>query len=196
MLIKIFSNLNLKLLTPYLFGSIPFAFFGASISIGKELFEILLFFVLVIAGIFLLIESKSFNKNQVKVKQIPKILSIFIGSLIGFVSGIVGIGGGIFLSPFLFLMKAGYPKHIATTASLFILINSIFGVAGQLTKDIVFNALELALASATKKKYPHGTDIRVKIDPESGAYESFRCWTIVEDEAFENLEICYTKYTS
>lgn len=133
------GNLNLKLLTPYLFGSIPFAFFGASISIGKELFEILLFFVLVIAGIFLLIESKSFNKNQVIVKQIPKILSIFIGSLIGFVSGIVGIGGGIFLSPFLFLMKAGHPKHIATTASLFILINSIFGVAGQLTKDIVFN---------------------------------------------------------
>jgi len=36
-------------------------------------------------------------------------------------------------------MKAGYPKHIATTASLFILINSIFGVAGQLTKDIVFD---------------------------------------------------------
>ena len=107
--------------------------------IEKDLFEILFFFVLVIAGIFLLIESKSFNKNQIIVKQIPKILSIFIGSLIGFVSGIVGIGGGIFLSPFLFLMKAGYPKHIATTASLFILINSIFGVAGQLTKDIVFN---------------------------------------------------------
>ena len=74
------GNLNFKLLIPYLIGSVPFAFFGASISIGKELFEILLF-----------------------------------------------------------LMKAGYPKHIATTASLFILINSIFGVAGQLTKDIVIN---------------------------------------------------------
>ena len=49
------GNLNLKLLTPYLFGSIPFAFIGASISIEKELFEILLFFVLFIAGIFLLI---------------------------------------------------------------------------------------------------------------------------------------------
>ena len=51
----------------------------------------------------------------------------------------MGIGGGIFLSPILFLIKAGYPKHIATAASLFILVNSIFGVAGQLTKDIVFN---------------------------------------------------------
>ena len=133
------GNLNIKLLTPYLVGSIPLAFLGASISIEKEIFEILLFFILVIAGIFLLIGSKSFNKDQIKIKQIPKILSISIGSVIGFISGIVGIGGGIFLSPLLFLMKAGYPKHIATTASLFILINSIFGVAGQLTKNIVFN---------------------------------------------------------
>ena len=133
------GNLNLKLLTPYLFGSIPFAFIGASISIEKELFEILLFFVLFIAGIFLLIESKSFNEDQIKLKKIPKILSIFVGSIIGFVSGVVGIGGGIFLSPFLFLVKAGYPKHIVTSASLFILINSIFGVIGQLTKDAVFD---------------------------------------------------------
>ena len=133
------GNLNLKLLTPYLMGSIPLAFFGASISITKELFEILLFVILIIAGIFLLIESKSFNDDQIKINSIPKIISLLIGSIIGFTSGIIGIGGGIFLSPILFLMKAGYPKQIATTASLFILINSIFGVAGQLTKDIVFD---------------------------------------------------------
>ena len=133
------GNLNLKLLTPYLMGSIPFAFFGASISITKELFEISLFVILIIAGIFLLIESKSFNDDQIKINSIPKIISLLIGSIIGFTSGIIGIGGGIFLSPILFLMKAGYPKQIATTASLFILINSIFGVAGQLTKDIVFD---------------------------------------------------------
>ena len=133
------GNLNLKLLTPYLMGSIPFAFFGASISITKELFEILLFVILIIAGIFLLIRSKSFNDDQIKINSIPKIISLLIGSIIGFTSGIIGIGGGIFLSPILFLMKAGYPKQIATTASLFILINSIFGVAGQLTKDIVFD---------------------------------------------------------
>ena len=133
------GNLNLKLLTPYLMGSIPFAFFGASISITKELFEILLFVILIIAGIFLLIESKSFNNDQIKINSIPKIISLLIGSIIGFTSGIIGIGGGIFLSPILFLMKAGYPKQIATTASLFILINSIFGVAGQLTKDVVFD---------------------------------------------------------
>ena len=133
------GNLNLKLLTPYLIGSIPFAFIGASISIDKDIFEVLLFVVLMFAGIFLLIESRSFGKDQITINKIPKFLSIFVGSLIGFISGLVGIGGGIFLSPFLFLMKAGIPKHIATSASLFILINSIFGVAGQLTKELVFD---------------------------------------------------------
>ena len=133
------GNLNLKLLVPYLVGSIPFAFFGASISISKELFEILLFIILFIAGILLLIKNKSYSNDQIKINPIPKVISVFIGSIIGFISGIVGIGGGIFLSPILFLIKAGFPKHIATTASLFILINSIFGVAGQLTKDIVFD---------------------------------------------------------
>ena len=129
------KNININLLFPYLIGSIPFAFIGGSITIEKSLFEILLFCVLLVAGIFLLIESKSFNKEQIKINQIPKLLSISIGSIIGFMSGIVGIGGGIFLSPILFLMKAGYTIHIASSASLFILINSIFGIAGQLTKD-------------------------------------------------------------
>ena len=133
------KNINFSLLIPYLIGSVPFAFFGASISIDKNLFEILLFLILLIAGIFLLLESKSINKDQVVIKRIPKVLSFIIGSIIGFMSGLVGIGGGIFLSPILFLLKAGYPKHITSTASLFILINSLFGVAGQLTKDVVLN---------------------------------------------------------
>jgi len=133
------KNINISLLFPYLIGSIPLAFIGGSISIDKSLFEILLFCVLLAAGIFLLIESKSFNKEQIKINQISRLLSISIGSIIGFMSGIVGIGGGIFLSPLLFLMKAGYPRHITSSASLFILINSIFGLAGQLTKDQVLD---------------------------------------------------------
>ena len=133
------KNINFNLLFPYLIGSIPFAFIGGSIKIEKSLFEILLFCVLLVAGIFLLIESKSFNKEQIKINKIPRLISISFGSIIGFMSGIVGIGGGIFLSPLLFLMKAGYPKHITSSASLFILINSIFGIAGQLTKDQVLD---------------------------------------------------------
>ena len=133
------KNINFNLLFPYLIGSIPFAFIGGSITIEKSLFEILLFCVLLVAGIFLLIESKSFSKEKNKINQIPKLISISIGSIIGFISGIVGIGGGIFLSPLLFLMKAGYPRHITSSASLFILINSIFGIAGQLTKDQILD---------------------------------------------------------
>ena len=133
------GNIKLKLILPYLIGSIPFAFIGASISLEKEIFEILLFLVLIIAGLFLLLESNIYNKKNLKINSIPTFISIFIGSSIGFVSGIVGIGGGIFLSPILFLLKAGYPKHITSAASLFILINSIFGVAGQLTKEIVLD---------------------------------------------------------
>ena len=133
------KNINFNLLFPYLIGSIPFAFIGGSIKIEKSLFEILLFCVLLVAGIFLLIESKSFNKEQIKINKIPRLISISIGSIIGFMSGLVGIGGGIFLSPLLFLMKAGYPRHITSSASLFILINSIFGIAGQLTKDQILD---------------------------------------------------------
>ena len=133
------KNINFNLLFPYLIGSIPFAFIGGSITIEKSLFEILLFCVLLVAGIFLLIESKSFNKEQIKINKIPRLISISIGSIIGFMSGLVGIGGGIFLSPLLFLMKAGYPRHITSSASLFILINSIFGIAGQLTKDQILD---------------------------------------------------------
>jgi len=62
-------------------------------------------------------------------------ISVSIGSVLGFISGVVGIGGGIFLSPILFLLQAGKPRDIATTASIFILINSVSGLIAQLQKD-------------------------------------------------------------
>ena len=80
------------------------------------------------------------NKEK-SYKNIPYFISITIGAILGFVSGIVGIGGGIFLSPILYLLKVARPKHIVTVASLFILINSIFGIAGQLTKEIYFEEI-------------------------------------------------------
>ena len=132
------GNINYKLLTPYLISSIPLAFIGGTLSINKNLFEILLFCVLIIAGLLLLFNFKSFDDDKVIEKKTPWIISVLIGGSIGFISGIVGIGGGIFLSPILFLMRAGKAKHIATAASLFILINSIAGIAGQFTKNFVF----------------------------------------------------------
>tara|TARA_B100000029_G_scaffold349790_1_gene342172 strand:+ start:1046 stop:1792 length:747 start_codon:yes stop_codon:yes gene_type:complete len=135
------GNLNLKLLLPYLIGSIPFAFIGGSLPIEKNLFEFFLFLVLTFAGIMLLINFKSYDDEDKTYKHIPFFISIPVGGILGFVSGVVGIGGGIFLSPVLFLIKAAKPKHIVAAASLFILINSISGVVGQLTKNAVFNDL-------------------------------------------------------
>ena len=125
---------------PCIFVSVPFAFIGGNTQVDKEVFVIILAGVLILSGMAMMM-----NHNPIKLfsdhidSKIGKAIIYAISSILGYIAGLVGIGGGIFLSPLLFLMKAGYPKHIATTASLFILINSIFGVAGQLTKDIVFN---------------------------------------------------------
>ena len=135
------GNHNLKLLIPFLIGSIPFSFFGGTLIIKKEIFEILLFLVLLIAGVLLLINNKSYEDKNLIIKKLNFFISMFIGSILGLISGIVGIGGGIFLSPILFLLKADKPKNIVTTASLFILINSISGILGQLTKEIIFKEI-------------------------------------------------------
>ena len=133
------GNLNLRLLLPYLIGSVPMAFIGGTLEVEKSLFEILLFFVLLISGLLLLFNFKSYDDNEKKYKQINYVLSLSIGAILGILSGVVGIGGGIFLSPILFLLRAGLPKHIVTTSSLFILINSLAGILGQLTKSYVLN---------------------------------------------------------
>ena len=135
------KNYNFKLLAPFLIGSIPLAFYGGTLLIQKEVFEILLFLVLFVAGFLLLINNKSYEDKYLIIKKINFFVAIFVGAILGLVSGTVGIGGGIFLSPILFLLKAEKPRVIATTASLFILINSIFGILGQLTKELVFNEI-------------------------------------------------------
>ena len=139
------GNHNIKLLIPFLIGSIPLAFLGGTLKINKEIFEILLFLVLSIAGFLLLLNNKAYENKKIIIRKLNSIVSIIIGSILGFVSGVVGIGGGIFLSPILFLLKADNPKNIVTTASLFILVNSISGVFGQLTKENIFSELIIYL---------------------------------------------------
>ena len=136
------GNLNLKLLLPYLIGSIPLAYIGGSLPVEKKIFEILLFLVLLIAGSLLLLNFKSYDVINESYRKIPTAISLLIGGIIGFISGVVGIGGGIFLSPILFLLKSAKPKHIVTTASFFILINSISGIIGQLTKNGVLDQIK------------------------------------------------------
>jgi len=133
------GNINFKILTPYLVSSVPLAFIGGSLPINKSFFEVLLFLVLTLAGALLLLKFKSFDEKIETYKKIPKITSVIIGSSIGFISGIVGIGGGIFLSPILLLARVDKAKNITTAASLFILTNSISGLAGQLTKSSIIN---------------------------------------------------------
>ena len=135
------GNINIKLLTPYLISSIPLSFIGGSLQLDKDFFEILLFVVLSLAGLSLLLRFKSFKESNEIRKNIPKIISFLIGGSIGFISGVVGIGGGIFLSPILLLIKAGRTKDIATSASIFILINSIAGLLGQSTKGYIFSEI-------------------------------------------------------
>ena len=135
------GNHNFSLLIPFLIGSIPFAFLGGTLIVDKAVFEILLFLVLSVAGLLLLINNKSYEDKEIIIKKINLFVSILIGSMLGLISGIVGIGGGIFLSPILFLLEADKPKNIVTTASLFILINSISGVLGQLTKETLLREI-------------------------------------------------------
>ena len=87
------GNHNFKLLLPFLIGSIPLSFFGGTLIINKETFEILLFLVLSIAGTFLLINNKSYEDKNLVIKKINLFISICIGSFLGLISGIVGIGG-------------------------------------------------------------------------------------------------------
>jgi uncharacterized membrane protein YfcA len=136
------GNLNIKLLIPYLIGSIPLAFIGGSLPVEKKIFEILLFAVLLIAGSLLLINFKSYDDKKESYRNIPYFMSIIIGGILGFISGVVGIGGGIFLSPILFLLRVARPKHIIVAASLFILINSVSGIIGQLTKNLILTEVQ------------------------------------------------------
>lgn len=135
------GNLNIKLLVPYLVGSIPLAYIGGSLEIDKGIFEILLFTILTIAGFLLLINFKTYNDDKKNYRKIPLLFAVLVGSLLGFISGVVGIGGGIFLSPILFLLRAAKPKHIVTAASVFILINSLSGILGQLSKNEILEQI-------------------------------------------------------
>ena len=135
------GNYDLNLLYPFLIGSVPFAYLGGSLEVDKNFFEKLLFLVLFVAGVLLLINNKSYEEKNILIKKVNIYTSLLIGSILGFISGIVGIGGGNFLSTILFLLKAAKPKVIVTTASLFILINSISGIIGQFTKKIVISEI-------------------------------------------------------
>ena len=128
------GHLDIKFLTPYFLGSIPLAYVGGKFQITKDFFQILLFFCLTVSSLLLIIQTRQYKLTNEIIKKIPFFIAVLIGAIIGLVSGIVGIGGGIILSPILFNLKAAHPKKIIMAASLFILINSIAGFLGQIQK--------------------------------------------------------------
>lgn len=119
-----------KKVIPLVIFSIPLAFLGGFLKINQTFFFILLGFTLFFAAITMWISKRiiSSEENQTKT-SITKNASF--GGIIGFISGMVGIGGGIFLAPLLHLTNWDTPKKIAATASFFILVNSLAGLFGQ-----------------------------------------------------------------
>lgn len=125
------NQLEWKRVWPFLVASVPLAFLGAYWKINDHLFFAILGCSLLAASILLWIQPR--RSNQIGAEN--RMLNGAMGGAVGFLSGLVGIGGGIFLSPLLNLIHWDHAKKIAALASVFILANSISGLAGIAMND-------------------------------------------------------------
>jgi uncharacterized membrane protein YfcA len=116
-----------RLFLPFAAASIPAAFIGGMIVLPTTAYKVVLGIVLILAAVRL---AWKFVSDR-EVKSPPIWLSLFIGAVIGLLSGLVGVGGGIFLTPILVLMNWSEPKQAAGVSAMFILVNSIAGLAGN-----------------------------------------------------------------
>ncbi len=143
-----------RLLLPFIIGSIPMAFLGARIVIDPQLFKYIL-------GVFLIIAVARMIYTPKTHKQIIPfnfLFAILIGVALGFLSGLIGIGGGIILSPVLLLLGWANVKETAAISALFIFLNSASGIFGLLSTSIslspdVYMWIVVALAGGLAGAY-------------------------------------------
>ncbi len=164
------GHARLKDFLPFVLTSIPLAFIGASFKLQEHVFFILLGLSLVTSSIFLAWQTFTIRNTEERVKTYPKYLSYVLGGGIGLLSGLVGIGGGIFLAPVLNHLRWDKSIKIAALASFFILVNSISGLAGLVKGDMlqlpwketlalmftVFLGGQLGIRLSLKKLTPNG----------------------------------------
>lgn len=121
-----------RVFLPFAITSIPFAFVGGMITLPTTVYKIVLGVVLVLAAIRLAWNLRS----EPEVREPNIVIALIIGAVIGLLSGLVGVGGGIFLTPILLLMNWSETKTAAGVSAMFILVNSISGLAGNYSQVI------------------------------------------------------------
>jgi uncharacterized membrane protein YfcA len=127
------KQVNWNKILPLTLVSVPMAFLGATLKLSQDTFFVILGCSLIVAAVLLWIKTRRNDAENITTRGgYSYIKDALTGGAIGFLSGMVGIGGGIFLSPLLNLIKWDTPKRIAATASVFIFVNSIAGIAGQI----------------------------------------------------------------
>lgn len=120
-----------RIVWPFLITSIPAAFVGGRFRLEEATYFLVLAAVLLFAAIRLVMRKKSATEER----QIPLVPALVFGVVIGLLSGVVGVGGGIFLSPLIILLGWAGAKETAAASALFILVNSGAGILGRLSTD-------------------------------------------------------------
>ena len=146
------GHIDLRLATPLIVASIPAAFLGGYARLSEASFLLILGTALLIAG-GLLVFDRSFRNEAGASKPNPAGSGLLLGAVLGGLAGITGIGGGIYLAPVMHLFRIAAARTVAATCSLFILVNSVAGLAGQVAKlgaaaEPLMRAQDLALPVA------------------------------------------------
>ncbi len=132
------KHAKIKLLLPFLITSIPMAYLGGSLKLSKEIF----YWILLVSLVFVVVRIYIWQDTTIKLnigKKEKLIISLISGSVLGLVSGIVGIGGGIYLVPLIIVLGLGTEKEAAASGAIFIWLNSCSGLLSRLQ----YNSIDL-----------------------------------------------------